>query len=157
MFAQFLFLVVSLLAVRGSKFHRHGHTTQHGNEPIHKEDIMINSSLINVNTRGMGYYYLSFFQSTDCSDTPTYQEGYQTGKCLRLASPRTAGSIRMDCSATLDGVQVQYFSSSRTCTGVPLFPIIPSYPILPPPPLKHTQTSPYFPTYHIHHHTHHTL
>ena len=24
----------------------------------------------------------------------------------------------MDCSATLDGVQVQYFSASRTCTGV---------------------------------------
>ena len=116
-------LILCLMVLGGGStnkiHHRHEGPIQHGKTSINKENIMINGTALQyVNTRGMGYYYLSFYQSSDCSGTEAYQEGYLTGKCLRLANAHTAGSIRMDCSATLDGVQVQYFSASRTCTGV---------------------------------------
>ena len=111
------FLVITLFICVGSHVSWGPERTS-----VHVENVVVNStSLPYVNTRGMGYYYTSFYQSAGCIGSPTFQEGYVTGKCLKLASPSgitTSGtSIRMDCSATLDGLQVQYFSSSATCSG----------------------------------------
>ena len=77
-----------------------------GRSSIHVQNINVTAPWLSVvNTRGMGYYYSSFYQGTSCAGTPTYQEGYVTGKCLQLGSPAGISSphgtsIRMDCSAT---------------------------------------------------------
>ena len=88
---------VALLAVATASM------PQVGQSSVHVQNININVTttpwLSVVNTRGMGYYYSSFYQGTSCAGTPTYQEGYVTGKCLKLGSP-VGASVRMDCSAT---------------------------------------------------------
>ena len=82
--------------------------------PVRSENIVLgksrNTTLPVINSRGIGYYYASFYSGAGCSGTPTYQEGYATGKCLTLGSPAGISSpknpfplgtsIRMDCSAT---------------------------------------------------------
>lgn len=66
---------------------------------VHTEDAFIRSSdTVNVNLKGMGYYHISFYSGSTCSGTPSFQEGYATGRCLSLSS--TTGSVRMDCSAS---------------------------------------------------------
>ena len=77
--------------------------------PLRSQNIVLgisqNTTLPVINSRGIGYYYTSFYSGSQCVGTPTYQEGYATGKCLRLGSPAglsapSGTSIRMDCSAT---------------------------------------------------------
>ena len=77
--------------------------------PLRSQNVVLgksqNTTLPVINSRGIGYYYTSFYSGSGCVGTPTYQEGYATGKCLRLGSPAglsapTGASIRMDCSAT---------------------------------------------------------
>ena len=84
--------------------------------PVRSENIVLgksrNTTLPVINSRGIGYYYASYYAGAGCVGTPTYQEGYATGKCLTLGTPPGVTSpqqlstnplktsIRMDCSAT---------------------------------------------------------
>ena len=83
--------------------------------PVRSENIVLgkfkNTTLPVINSRGIGYYYASFYAGAGCVGTPTYQEGYAIGKCLTLGTPpgvtspqkssnAPPTSIRMDCSAT---------------------------------------------------------
>ena len=52
------------------------------------------TSTTSVNLRGMGYYSTAFFSTATCTGSPSFQEGYATGRCLQLAN---GGSVRMDC------------------------------------------------------------
>ena len=95
-----LLLLVAIATATSPPFQKAGRSS------IHVQNINVTAPWLSVvNTRGMGYYYSSFYQGTSCAGTPTYQEGYVTGKCLQLGSPAGISSphgtsIRMDCSAT---------------------------------------------------------
>ena len=56
--------------------------------PVRSENTVLgksrNTTLPVINSRGIGYYYASYYSGVGCSGTPTYQEGYATGKCLIL-------------------------------------------------------------------------
>ena len=106
--------------------------------PVHSENIVLGKNttlnLPVINSRGIGYYYASFYAGAGCVGTPTYQEGYATGKCLTLGTPpgvispqqlsttlspaatppyvnAPPSSIRMDCSATRKFFVDQSFST----------------------------------------------
>ena len=82
--------------------------------PVRSENIVLGNptDITSINTRGIGYYYASYYAGAGCVGKPTYQEGYATGKCLTLGTPPGVTSpqqlstnplktsIRMDCSAT---------------------------------------------------------
>ena len=111
----------SLILVAANIFGESKHFDD-GRIPIRTENIVLgkskNTTLPVINSRGIGYYYTSFYSGVGCSGTPTYQEGYATGKCLRLGSPTglsapSGTSIRMDCSATRKDCISHRFCSAK--------------------------------------------